>query len=243
VEAAAAEVVSAPAPQPEVVVDVVEEEEPQDADVSLDEQLQLAGELTSTESALMALLDIWGVDYQRGQRGCTQATNAGYECLFQRGSWSGLKQFDRPAILTLIDRRGAAHNVVLTAVSGATVELSIGGVAVNHALSDVSEMWFGEYLLLWQPPNGVSESLGPGSTGAGVTWLRQSLAAIDERYSTIEPESGVYDNDLADKVREFQRDNRLDVDGLAGHQTQIIINSLLQPDDTPRLTIPRLAQE
>ena len=33
------------------------------------------------------------------------------------------------------------------------------------------------------------------------------------------------------------------VDGLAGQQTQIIINSLLAPDDTPRLMIPRLAQE
>jgi general secretion pathway protein A len=245
--AAAAEVASKSEPQPEFAAEalpeVVEEEAPQDAEASLDEQLRLASELTSTESALMTLLDIWGVDYQRGQRGCAQAADAGYECLFQRGSWSGLRQFDRPAILTLIDRRGAAHNVVLTAVGGATVELSIGGVAVTHALADVSEMWFGEYLLLWQPPNGVSESLGPGSTGAGVTWLRQSLAAIDERYATVEPESGVYDDDLANRVRDFQRDNRLDVDGLAGHQTQIIINSLLRPDDTPRLTIPRLAQE
>jgi general secretion pathway protein A len=243
VEVAAAEVAPAPEPQPEAVVDVIEEEEPQDAEVLLDEQLQLASELTTSESALMALLDIWGVDYQRGQRGCTQAANAGYECLFQRGSWSGLKQYDRPAILTLIDARGATHNVVLTAVSGETVDLSIGGVAVTHTLAEVSDMWFGEYLLLWRPPNGVSESLGPGSTGAGVAWLRQSLAAIDERYVTAEPGSNIYDEDLADKVREFQRDNRLDVDGLAGHQTQIIVNSLLQPDDTPRLTIPRLAQE
>ena len=53
----------------------------------------------------------------------------------------------------------------------------------------------------------------------------------------------VYDGDLEQQVRAFQRDNRLDVDGLAGQQTQIIINSLLGSEDTPRLKTSRLARE
>lgn len=242
VEPPVAEAAVVSEPEPELIA-VATEEEPATADVSLDAQLQLASELTDSEFALMTLLDLWGLDSRGGQRACTVAAEAGFECLFQRGSWSSLKQFDRPAILTLIDRRGAVHNVVLTAVSGATVELSIGGVAVTHSLDDVTDMWFGEYVLLWRPPNGSSEALGPGSTGPGVVWLRQSLTTIDDRYSTAAPESSVFDAELANKVREFQRDNRLDVDGLAGRQTQIIINTLLEPDNTPRLTIPRLAQE
>ena len=104
-------------------------------------------------------------------------------------------------------------------------------------------MWFGEFVLLWRPPNGFPEALGPGSAGPAVVSLRQSLAAIDDRYASAAPDSEVFDADLADKVRLFQRDHRLDVDGLAGHQTQIIINTLLEPDRAPRLTIPRLAQE
>ena len=52
-----------------------------------------------------------------------------------------------------------------------------------------------------------------------------------------------FDADLERIVRTFQRDHRLDVDGLAGQQTQIIINSLLAIDGTPRLTTPRLAQD
>ena len=66
---------------------------------------------------------------------------------------------------------------------------------------------------------------------------------FDLRYQTASQTPDIFDDDLADKVRLFQRDNRLDVDGLAGHQTQIIINTLLNPDSTPRLVIPRLAQE
>jgi len=212
-------------------------------EVSLDEQLQLAEGLTDSESAFVALLDLWGLDYRGDERVCTQVATSGYECLFQRGSWSGLKQFDRPAVLTLIDNRGAAHNVVLTAITGETVELSIGGVAVTHPIDDVSDMWFGRYMLLWRPPNGSSVALGPGSSGTNVVWLRQSLAAIDPRYRTQAMDSDVFDSDLREQVRAFQRDHRLDVDGLAGHKTQIIMNTLLAPDNTPRLTIPRLAQE
>jgi general secretion pathway protein A len=234
---------SAPEPVATVVETADNIEDESDPVVSLDAQLRMASELTSSESALVTLLDLWGIDQQRGQRSCTQAAAAGYECLFQRGSWSGLRQFDRPAILTLVDGRGAVHHVVLTAINGAMVELSIGGVAVTHTLDEVTDMWFGEFLLLWRPPNGPSEALGPGSSGPGVTWLRRSLATIDVRYQTTVQTPDEFDKDLAEKVRLFQRDNRLDVDGLAGHQTQIIINTLLSPDSTLRLTIPRLAQE
>jgi general secretion pathway protein A len=212
-------------------------------EVSLDEQLHLAEGLTDSESAFIALLDLWGLDYRGDERVCAQVATSGYECLFQRGSWSGLKQFDRPAVLTLIDNSGAAHNVVLTAITGETVELSIGGVAVTHPIDDVSDMWFGRYMLLWRPPNGSFVALGPGSSSTSVVWLRQSLAAIDPRYRTQAMDSDVFDSDLREQVRAFQRDHRLDVDGLAGHKTQIIMNTLLAPDNTPRLTIPRLAQE
>ncbi len=114
---------------------------------------------------------------------------------------------------------------------------------MEHLIDDVTDLWFGEFALLWRPPNGVSVSLGLGSRGPNVLWLRQSLAAIDSRYRSDAMDSDIYDADLRQRVRSFQRDNRLDVDGLAGRQTQIIINSLLAPDNTPRLTTPRLAQE
>jgi general secretion pathway protein A len=232
--APAAAVVAEPAlPEPEPVVNEAEPE------ATLEDQLQLARELTTPDTALATLFDTWGLDFQS----CAQAEAAGYSCLSQRGSWTSLRQFDHPAVLTLIDRDGDTHNVVLTSIDGQRVGLSIGGVAVTHPLDDIADLWFGQYLLLWRPPNGVEISLGPGSGGPNVLWLRQSLAVIDPRYRTAAPDSDVYDADLQQQVRVFQRDHRLDVDGLAGRQTQIIINSLLAPEDAPRLAIAQLAQE
>jgi len=234
-------VVEAPEAVPEEATVAVQLPEPQP---TLNEQLQLAAELTNTSSALTSLFNAWGLEYKRGpQSGCEQATEAGLACLYQRGSWTGLRQMDRPAILTLIDDSGETHEVVLTAINGAMAELSIGGVLVTHPVESITDAWFGQYLLLWRPAGGQAVSLGPGSRGLNVLWLRESLAAIDGQFATGKPSSDFYDEELAQVVRAFQRANRLDIDGLAGQQTQIIINSMLAVDGTPRLRTPRLAQD
>ncbi len=210
---------------------------------SLEEQLVLASDVTDLETALKTLFSLWGLDFAAGGSGCEQAREAGFECLFQRGSWNSLRQLDRPAILTLTDNRGERHRAVLTALRGDRAELSIAGVNVSHPIDAVSDLWFGDYLLIWKPANGAAVALGPGVRNRNVLWLRQSLAAIDPRYRSEPADSDVYDKGLEEHVRAFQRDHRLLVDGLAGRQTQIIINSLLTPDDVPRLTTPLLAQD
>ena len=211
---------------------------------TLGEELALAGELTTTDFAMATLFDLWGLEYTTGPRGgCEQATNAGLSCLHQRGSWNALRRLDRPAILTLIDADGRNHEVVLTAIVGDTAELSIGGVDVSHPVDEVAGYWFGQSILLWKPPYGAPVSLSPDSNGTEVLWLRQALASVDDRYLSSAPESGTYDAELQQIVRDFQRDHRLDVDGLAGQQTQIIINSLVAADGTPRLATPRLARD
>ncbi|MEM7430816.1 MAG: AAA family ATPase [Pseudomonadota bacterium] len=226
-------------PATPVDTDLVVTEEPAP---SLNEQLALASELTGREPAFRALTRLWGID-DSTPSSCSNIVSSGLSCLRGRGSWSGLRQLDRPAILTLVDDEGGTHRVVLTAIEGSRAQLSIGGVEVTHAIGDITDLWFGSYELIWQPPNGTAISLNPGVRGANVLWLRQSLASIDNRYRAEPFDSDVYDAGLADQVRAFQRDHRLDVDGLAGQQTQIIVNSLLAPDRTPRLNTARLAQE
>ncbi len=217
--------------------------EPQDY-VTLDEQLAMANELGNLDTALATLFAVWNIDLSGAtEPACEYALTLGFSCLSDRGSWSGLRRLNRPAVLELVDQSGNSHHVVLTAILGDAAELSIGGVTVTHPVSSVVDMWFGPYQLLWQPPNGVAVSLVPGVQNANVIWLRESLAAIDSRYRAEPFTSDVYDRNLEQQVRAFQRDKRLDVDGLAGKQTQIIINSLLESDNTPRLTNTQLAQE
>ncbi|HNP64347.1 MAG TPA: AAA family ATPase [Woeseiaceae bacterium] len=231
-EAVPLKAVAGPAPVVET-----HEDEP-----SLEEQIRVAGELTGRDFALSTLFGLWDIEYARGARnGCDQAADAGLACLSRRGTWNNVKQLNRPAIITVFDDAGDQHDLVLTAIHGETADLSIGGVTVTHPVSAIMDIWYGEYLLLWRPPGGTPVALVPGLRGPAVSWLRTSLANIDERYATDGNDE--YDNALAETVRRFQHDYRLDVDGLAGQQTQIIINSLLGGDGSPRLIKPLLARD
>ncbi|MBT8066460.1 MAG: AAA family ATPase [Gammaproteobacteria bacterium] len=232
-------------PDAEIAAEAEPEIEAQLSDVepTLDEQLQMATDLTSTPAALSTLFDVWGLTFDPVRSGCSQAADFGLACLYQRGSWASLRQMDRPTMLTLVDETGASHQVVLTAIHDGAADLSIGGVLVTHPVEAITNAWFGQYMLLWRPPGGSAVSLGPDSRGADVLWLRESLAAIDEEFATGNPNSDLYDAELEQTVRAFQRAHRLDVDGLAGQQTQIVINSLLTVDGTPRLSSALLVQE
>jgi general secretion pathway protein A len=207
---------------------------------TLSEELALAGELTSTDFALASLFDLWGLEYKSGsQNACSQASAAGLACLYQRGSWNGLRQLNRPAVLSVVDDDGESHDIVLIAISdNGSAELSIGGVNVIHPVSEISDIWFGQSMLLWRPPGGAPVSLAPGSRGGEVVWLRRSLASIDDSYVSDAMNSDEYDSNLQSIVRQFQKNNRLNVDGLAGQQTLILVNSLLESDGTPRLSVP-----
>ena len=239
---AAPAVVSEPAPEPEPKpAQLIEAPDIAEPVPGLGEQLEMASALTTEDRSYAELLELWGLDAGTGD--CNAIAAIGFSCLDQRGSMGMLRQLDRPAVLQLIDDAGATHHVLLKSLDGDLAHLSIGGVDVSHSVAEVTRYWLGQYRMLWQPPNGRALSLLPGTDDANVLWLRQSLERIDPRYASTPANSTVYNDSLEQRVREFQRDHRLEVDGYAGSQTQIIINGLLSPADTPRLKTPRLARD
>ena len=52
----------------------------------------------------------------------------------------------------------------------------------------------------------------------------------------------VYDQDLAIAVQNFQREHRLNVDGIAGLQTQVVLDTALAEPGSPLLMQARTAQ-
>ena len=143
----------------------------------------------------------------------------------------------RPAMLTLTDSVGETHHPVLTEIDGEFARLAFGDDEYQYPIDEISDYWFGQYMLLWRPPNGQVAALRPGSTSSSVRWLRDSLATLDADFATSNEPAEFFDPDLEQALMEFQRRNRLQVDGLAGQQTQILINSLLAGENTPRLTV------
>ena len=202
------------------VTDTIKTGSPTTDAVALEDTLIDASLFTDTKSAMATLFGLWGIEYQASNgTACSQAEAAGLGCLLQRGSWTGIRQLDRPVVLTLSDRNGNTHQPVLVSLSGESGELIFGEDRSIHSIEEISKLWYGEYLLIWRPPNGIVKAIKPGMRDENVRWLRQSLAAIDAEYN---PESGAasdldyFDEELELRLKDFQRQHRLKVDGVAG---------------------------
>ncbi len=209
-----------------------------EAPVPLEQLLVRHGNDTTTEAALGKLFALWGITYDptRG-RGCDQAVNQGLECLFQKGSWAQLRTLNRPAILTLTDDVGRMHQVVLMALDDDNATFDLGSETRDVSITVASRYWFGDFLLLWRPPMAVARVLTPGSRGADVRWLRESLRAA-QGLPPAPAGNDLYDDDLARLVQDFQRQHRLTVDGVAGVQTQIVLDTVLSATGSPTIVAP-----
>jgi general secretion pathway protein A len=205
--------------------------------VDIDSLLVNALPETTTESAFAKLLALWKADFRKdAARPCEQALAQGLECVYQKGSWGQLRILNRPVILTLTDDAGHSHQVVLTSLNDSSAHVALGGTPQEVSLSSLSRFWLGDYLLLWRPQATGQRALAVGMRGDEVRWLRRSLDRLQNTATTTdELPNDYYDEALAKRVEHFQREHRLTVDGIAGVQTQIVLDSAVDASNAPRL--------
>ncbi len=189
-----------------------------------------------TPAAFRRLLSLWGKAMSDDKDPCGQAAKSGLACLEQRGSWAQVRALNRPAILTLFDDRGQRHRVVLSSLEDETATLDLGERREKVSIDDLSRDWFGEFTVVWKPKTPRTRQLSVGMQGDEVRWLRRSLNALGGGSS--DPEHGdVYDQELAIAVQNFQREHRLNVDGIAGVQTQVVLDTALAEPGSPLLQV------
>ncbi len=197
--------------------------------------LLAANEANTTDAAAFRrLLALWGTALSDDRDPCGQAAKAGLSCLDQRGSWAQVRTLNRPAILTLTDDRGQRHRVVLSSLDDKTATLNLGEHNEKVSIDDLSRDWFGEFTVVWKPKTSHTRLLSLGMQGDEVRWLRRSLNALAGGAS--DPENAdIYDQELAIAVQNFQREHRLTVDGIAGVQTQVVLDTALADPNSPLL--------
>ena len=190
---------------------------------------------TTMDIAFATLFSLWGAEYQPGAAlACDQAEARGLACVWQRGSLAQLKLINRPAILSLVDAEGGAHQVVLSELGDDGAKLLLGGREAHVPVAELADYWFGEFLVLWRPQANGQRPLRAGMRGDDVRWLRQGLEQLSGQ--PVSGEVGDYfDADLVQLVENFQRSRRLAVDGVAGLQTQLVLDSALGAPGTPTL--------
>ena len=189
---------------------------------------------SDTDTAFATLFSLWGAHYAPAGSGsgCREAPQTGLSCLYRRGTWNNLRALNLPAVVTLTDATGGAHQLVVTGLDGDGVTLRAAGRSQRFPLSQVEPLWYGEYLVLWRPDTHAPTPLAPGMVGTGVSWLRSQLAGLEHG-----SDSGVasYDDSLTAMVKNFQSAQHMKVDGIAGEETLVRLSTLLDPPGTPLL--------
>jgi len=205
---------------------------------ALGELLASEPDSTDSDSAFLTLLALWKASYVRGGTdGCTQAKSQDLQCLNQRGSLAELRLLNRPAILILSDASGQTYQVVLRSLSDDTADVQIGARTATVGVAELTRYWFGDFVLVWRPGTKNVRNLSAGMHSPDVRRLREQLS---HWLGKGEPPAASedFDEDLMQQVEQFQRASRLAVDGIAGIETQVALDSAIAPPDSPLLAPP-----
>lgn len=194
---------------------------------------QVIAEDNSLAVAQIAQFKQWNIELENDDTNpCKKALGEGLRCYSGVGNLGSVASYDRPAILTLKDDEGRKYQATLLSLDNDQLILAFQHGIETVVIQDLEARWQGQYRLLWRtPPNGHSV-IRPGDSGDSVIWLTKSLFAAGIKSVKIHT---TYNEKVSQAVREFQRDSGLEVDGIAGRQTLIQLNSTTD-DSIPRLS-------
>lgn len=179
-------------------------------------------------SAYVALFNSWQIDATEnsGFTPCEVAHKRQLDCWHSSGRFNDIQRMNRPVVLKLLSRQGRAFHVTLLAVlSDNEWEIGVGKQTLALPRSQIERLWTGEYTVLWRRPDGFIRTMRPGDKNQTVTWLSNQLALIEGR-EVSQSSPLAYDALLMAKVRRLQRRCGLQVDGLLGRETIMMINTI-----------------
>ena len=166
---------------------------------------------------------------------CDFARQYGLLCLEEQGNWTTLRQFDRPAILTLVAADGERVAVLLQHLDDSVAEVIIDNELYRLTPDQVEKSWYGDFTLLLQAPPGGRMFLRTGDRGPVVSWIRSQLElAQGVIIPAADPLS--FDYALQREIMAFQRDHGLSADGVVGKYTLIHLNSASGREGVPGLS-------
>jgi general secretion pathway protein A len=131
---------------------------------------------------------------------------------------------------------GRRKYATLVGLSGAAAKLVIGEREYAFSLAEVDALWSGSFVLLWKPPF-TARILSFGDRGKEVAWVRQALSSLEGKAPENDV-SDLFDEDLRQRIIDFQRSRSLPRDGIVGNETLVRMAMALEGKNAPSLSRP-----
>jgi general secretion pathway protein A len=162
----------------------------------------------------------WNVAIGDGEP-CAAAARAQLACYRSTGGLQGVRQLDRPALLTLRDPGGQRVFAQLLAVADDRAILNVGRQRVELTLPALARVWRGEFATFWRTPPGWRTGADGNPPPALSGWLVQQLGGG--------PAAGPVA--LRERVAAFQLAQGLQPDGRPGPVTLMQLNRVAGVDE------------
>jgi general secretion pathway protein A len=176
----------------------------------------------SSADALRELAGLWGEPLPAGEP-CQAALKLNLHCHQARGGLYELRLLDRPAILTLHDGQQVGY-ALLTGLDDNTATLRVNGKSQQLGVAALAARFDGEFTTFWSAPRGFREQVGVGEQGADVDWIAARLAQLN---GVAQPAlNQPLDRRMRKLLREFQAQQNLKADGVAGPRTYMRLSQL-----------------
>ncbi len=145
-------------------------------------------------------------------------------CYRSPAGLSLIRQLDRPVVLTLRDATHPEAFVILWGLDGEQVLIEGPKGLQTWPLAVVSSRWRGDFVALWQAPEGYRSKILPGQKGPALDWLATRLAQVDQGSPPALPAK--LSGNLNTRVLSFQVAQGLKADGVVGATTFMQLNRL-----------------
>lgn len=183
-----------------------------------------AWNLPRSDAALLGLADALTVLRKQG----LQALSV------ESADLSMLEELDLPVLVELRAAQGAQRWVLLRAIMGNQVDLQglLPEETVRVDVLDFVARWTGNAFVPWRDFEALPQILEPWQQGTAVRWLQTSLLELG--FLSGVP-GGVFEARTLEAVRNFQRAEALEPDGLVGPRTKIQLYRALPQYGNPIL--------
>lgn len=202
-----------------------------DTPEQLEQLTRAINQALSPDVAMQNLYRVWGYQTELEEATCDNAPRAGLRCQEGDASLAQLQALQYPALISLTDETGGLYYATLVGLGADKASLLIGNQSWQVDRQWLSDAWGGSYTLLWRMPRGNLTLIGSNAAPAQIQWLDNALSRALQQ-----PDRKVsrFDATLKNKLQQFQREQGLTPDGIAGSNTLLRLN-VMAGEPMPRL--------
>ena len=193
---------------------------------------QAIAEAAYEDQAMQQLYRVWGFETAIDEAHCDSAERANLGCIQGQASLGEIIKLNYPVVARLTEENGPDLYAVVLHVADGQADLLLGSEKWQVSQEWLSKAWGQDYTVLWQLPESSNKIISKRSGPADVLWLETVVSQA--LHQPPRNKLSRFDNQLATKVRQFQKQEGLTEDGVAGEQTllRLVVRS--------REAIPRL---